>query len=102
MSFLQNTTLLRSTNHREITASKNTIALGRTQHEEKRTLRSRSSIATLVSWARNPVETIGEAFEGLRDGLTKEERAIKQCVEDKKQLLYLKMRNVSRVGMNKS
>lgn len=56
---------------------------------------STSSLASLVRLARNPIENIGEAVEDWYDGTTKEERATRQSVADKKQLLYLKMRTVS-------
>ena len=42
----------------------------------------------------NPIGTIGEAFESWRDGLTAEERARKQTTEEKKQILYVRLRNV--------
>lgn len=57
--------------------------------------RSSSSLASLVHFARNPIENIGEAVENWYDGTTKEERARRQSVADRKQLLYLKMKMVS-------
>lgn len=57
--------------------------------------RSSSSLASLVHFARNPIENIGEAVENWYDGTTKEERARRQRVADRKQLLYLKMQMVS-------
>ena len=56
---------------------------------------SASSLASLVRLARNPIENIGEAVENWYDGTTKEERARRQSLADRKQLLYLKMRMVS-------
>ena len=55
---------------------------------------SASSLASLVRLARNPIENIGEAVENWYDGTTKEERARRQSLADRKQLLYLKMRMV--------
>ena len=56
---------------------------------------SSSSLASLVHFTRNPIENIGEAVENWYDGTTKEERARRQRVADRKQLLYLKMKMVS-------
>ena len=56
---------------------------------------SASSLASLVRLARNPIENIGEAVEDWYDGTTKEERARRQSLADRKQLLYLKMRMAS-------
>ena len=56
---------------------------------------SASSLASLVRLARNPIENIGETVENWYDGTTKEERAKRQSLADRKQLLYLKMRMVS-------
>ena len=58
-------------------------------------LRSTSSLANLIHFARHPVENVGEAVENWYDGSTKEERARRQVLADKKQLLYLKLRTVS-------
>ena len=55
---------------------------------------SKSSLANLVQFARNPLENIGETVEDWYDGSTTEERVQKQAREDKKQLLYLKLRMV--------
>ena len=63
------------------------------QHPKPRP--STSSLASLVRLARNPIENLGEAVEDWYDGTTKEERARRQSLADKKQLLYLKMRTVS-------
>ena len=84
MSFLQTSALLPSLGH----ASK---ANG-TCHQQ---LRSKGSIASLARLVRNPIEAVGETVEGWYDGLTKEERAQKQAIEQKRQILYLKLRDVS-------
>ncbi len=57
--------------------------------------RSPSSLASLVHFARNPIESVGEVVDNWYDGTTKEERAARQSLVDRKQLLYLKMRLVS-------
>ncbi|KAF6227041.1 hypothetical protein HO133_008482 [Letharia lupina] len=53
--------------------------------------RSSSSLASLVHFARNPIQNVGEAVENWYDGTTKEERAARQSLADRKQLLHLKM-----------
>ena len=68
------------------------------QQESASTLKSRSSLANLVQFARNPVENANEVFEDWLDGSTKAERAERQIIEDRKQLLYLKLHNV-RIGV---
>lgn len=91
--FLQDTTLLPSTlKHGK--PLKGLKVSSQTQ-SQARNLRSKSSIASLVSAARNPVAAIGDVLDGLRDGLTKEERVERQKLENKKQLLYIRLRNVS-------
>ena len=62
--------------------------------ENGRLLKPKSSVANLIQLARNPLENIGEAVEDWYDGSTKEERAAKQALADRKQLLYLKLRTV--------
>ena len=61
----------------------------------QRSLRATSSLANLIHFARHPVENVGEAVENWYDGSTKEERARRQLLADRKQLLYLKLRTVS-------
>ena len=61
----------------------------------QRNLRSTSSLANLIEFARHPVENVGEAVENWYDGSTKEERIKRQVLADRKQLLYLKLRTVS-------
>ncbi|KAL8965243.1 MAG: hypothetical protein Q9183_003956 [Haloplaca sp. 2 TL-2023] len=58
-------------------------------------LRSKSSIARLVQFARHPLENVTETVENWYDGTTKEERIKRQCLEDRKQLLYLKLRQAT-------
>lgn len=61
----------------------------------QQSLRSTNSLANLIHFARHPVENVGEAVENWYDGSTKEERARRQVLADRKQLLYLKLRTVS-------
>ncbi|MCJ1471785.1 hypothetical protein MMC13_000426 [Lambiella insularis] len=90
MSFLQNSTLLSSIRiHNPISGPPTKPPnLGRT-------VRSRGSIAALVRLVRDPVATVGEAVETWYDGLTAEERAIRQRFEDRKQVLYLRLRSAA-------
>ena len=61
----------------------------------QQSLRATRSLANLIHFARHPVENVGEAVENWYDGSTKEERARRQVLADRKQLLYLKLRTVS-------
>ena len=63
--------------------------------KQQATLRSKSSIATLIQFVRNPVANVGEVLEYWRDGYTTQERSQKQQQDNRKQTLYLKLRNVS-------
>ncbi|KAL8918238.1 MAG: hypothetical protein Q9208_007466 [Pyrenodesmia sp. 3 TL-2023] len=72
------------------------------QHAKHRTLaasdksstspRSKSSIACLLHLARHPIQTASEVVEDWYDGTTKEQRNRRQSVQDRKQLLCLKLR----------
>lgn len=52
-------------------------------------------IAALSSLVRDTFNWAGETLQNRQDGLSKEERQQKQREEDQKQVLYIKMRNVS-------
>ena len=65
------------------------------KEEGQKGLRSRSSIANLIRFARNPLENVGEIVEDWYDGSTKEERKERQEMADRMQLLYLKMREAN-------
>ena len=67
------------------------------QRSNDQSLRTRSSIANLVRFARQPLENVGEAFEDWYDGSTKDQRVERQNVEDRKQLLSVKLRTVGQV-----
>lgn len=91
MSILQSSTLLQSLTlqhgkHRTLAASS----------ESSPSLRAKSSIASLLHLARHPIEAVSEVIEDWYDGTTKEQRYRRQSVQDRKQLLYLKLREVSR------
>ncbi|MCJ1276336.1 hypothetical protein MMC21_004141 [Puttea exsequens] len=58
----------------------------------QKSLKPKSSLANLIHFTRNPFESAGEVVDNWYDGSTKEERNKRQQVEDRKQLLYLKMR----------
>ncbi|KAL8995533.1 MAG: hypothetical protein Q9188_006782 [Gyalolechia gomerana] len=57
-----------------------------------KTLKSKTSIVRLLHLARHPVENLSEVVEDWYDGTTKDERSKRQNLEDRKQLLYLKLR----------
>ena len=62
----------------------------------QKSLQPSSSLASLIDFVRNPTQTVGEAVENWYDGTTKEDRDRRQATDDRKQLLYLKMRTVRR------
>lgn len=93
MSYFQDATLLPSTlHHGKSLGEKKPVPYDQLLGQQ---LRSKGSIASLVSIVRNPVAAVGDVVDGLRDGLTKEERADKRRADDQKQILYLRLRNVS-------
>jgi TAG lipase/steryl ester hydrolase/phospholipase A2/LPA acyltransferase len=93
MSFLQDTTLLPCTAQQGNPLRR--LKPASTSQSQGRQLRSKGSIASLVSAARHPVAAIADVLDGLRDGLTKEERVERQRLENKKQILYIRLRDVS-------
>lgn len=93
MSFLPSSKLLQTLNIGHGHNSAPPVANG-DQKAEQEPLRSKSSIANLIQLVRNPVDTVGEAVENWYEGNTKEERIKQQILEDKKQILYLRLRNV--------
>ena len=101
MSLLPSPGLLQNLVHGPGTRNKGDS--GRTEKwqesEQKQSLlKKKSSLAHLIQFARNPVEHVSEAVENWYDGSTKEERTHRQTLEDRKQLLYLKMRLVRESG----
>lgn len=63
---------------------------------QQRQTQSKSSVTSLIQFVRNPVAIVGQAleyyYEGDKDN--KEEQVKQQILEDKKQILYLRLRNV--------
>lgn len=95
MSVLQHSVFLRGINHNDDTLSDGLASAGKQQHD---LLRPKSSLANLIHLVRNPLETVGGTVEHWRDGSTKQERVRKQSLQDKRQLLYLKLREVRLSG----
>ena len=92
MSFLQHTTLLPSTKHHGSSKTVSSlVSAGKEQHGHQ-SLRSKSSLATLVQLVRNPIEAVGEW--GWSDESGQEARVRKQRVEDQKHILYLRLGDV--------
>lgn len=63
-------------------------------------LGKRASFAAFTSVVRDTVSWAGDTLNTYRDGLSKEEREKKARDDDRKELLYLKMRNVSHARIN--
>ncbi|KAI4175970.1 MAG: hypothetical protein LQ343_001252 [Gyalolechia ehrenbergii] len=57
-----------------------------------KTLKPQTTIVHLLHLARHPVENLSEVVEDWYDGTTKDERNRRQSLEDRKQLLYLRLR----------
>ena len=96
MSLLPNTGLLQTLVYGPPKGSvRSTKVAQHQQNNGKQRLRPSSSLANLLSFAKNPVESVSRGVEDWYDGSTREERSIRQAVEDRKQLLYVKMRMVS-------
>ncbi|MCJ1464310.1 hypothetical protein MMC07_002923 [Pseudocyphellaria aurata] len=88
MSFLSSSTLLQNLTLGPPVANGD-------QSAGQKSLRSKSSIANLIQFVREPIDTVGEAVENWYEGNTKEERIQQQILEDKKQILYLRLRNAT-------
>lgn len=58
-------------------------------------LGKRTSLAALSSFLRDSVSWAGDAFSTYWDGLSKEERERRIRLDERRQIAYLKMRNVS-------
>ncbi|KAL1976699.1 hypothetical protein VTN31DRAFT_2981 [Thermomyces dupontii] len=57
--------------------------------------RKQQPVAALSSFVRDTINWAGETLQSCQDGLSKEERQQKRRDEDRKQVLYLKMRNAT-------
>lgn len=81
---------------------KKSLQLDRLRNVENGTVKSsglakRASIAGLSSLVKDGVSWAGDRLNTYRDGLSREEREEKLRRDNRKQLLYLKMRNVRRI-----
>ncbi|MCJ1272214.1 hypothetical protein MMC22_012122 [Lobaria immixta] len=94
MSFLPSSKLLQTLNFGHGNNSTPPVANG-DQKAGQKPLRPKSSIANLIQFVRNPVDTVGEAVENWYEGNTKEARMKQQILQDKKQILYLRLSNAT-------
>lgn len=93
MSLLQDPTIIHSRFHRKNTVQTQTSSSP--ESSRPGSLRKRAAVATLSSFVRDSVTWAGDVLNSYRDGLSKEEREKKMHVDERKQILYLRMRNVS-------
>ena len=95
MSFLPTSNFIQSLSTSHGDGKELAIVDGNAKPQQKQ-IQSKSSLASLIQFVRNPVANVGQAleyyYEGDRDN--KEERVKQQILEDKKQILYLRLRNV--------
>ena len=91
MSCIPNSSLLHSLTHHHGHDAPQVPDNGK---QNQKLPRSSSPLSSLIHFARNPIDSIGQAVENWYDGSTKEERATRQSLADRKQLLYLKLRIV--------
>lgn len=93
MSVLPNTSLLRS-----LTLSHGSDPTSSVPAPKRRSgivpLRARSSIATFAQFVQSPVANVGELVEDWWDGSTKSDRIKRQTLEEKKQVLRLRLQEV--------
>lgn len=95
MSFLPNASLIQSLSISHGDGKELAIVERRTKPQQRQ-IQSKSSITSLVRFMRNPVANFGQALEYYYEGDKdiKGERVKQQILEDKKQILYLRLRNV--------
>lgn len=95
MSFLPTANLIQSLSisHSD---GKELAIVERNTKPQQRQIQSKSSLTSLIQFVRNPVAKVGQALEYCYEGDNdnKEERVKQQILEDKKQILYLRLRNV--------
>lgn len=93
MSVLPNTSLLQS-----LTLSHGSDSTSSVPAQKRRSgivpLRARSSIAAVAQFVQSPVANVGELVEDWWDGSTKSERIKRQTLEEKKQVLHLRLQEV--------
>jgi TAG lipase/steryl ester hydrolase/phospholipase A2/LPA acyltransferase len=66
-----------------------------TKPQPPRSLRKAVSIPAVSTLVKDSWNWAGDTLHTYRDGLTKEQRTQKAEIEDRKQILYLHMKNVS-------
>ena len=65
----------------------------------KRSLRKAISIPAVSSIVKDSWNWAGDTLSSYRDGLSAEQRKQQAEIEDRKQVLYLKIKNVSPTGL---
>lgn len=94
MSILQPSTILQGVSFGHGTKSDPVTLDGKSQVTPKQLRTTKSSIANLIQFVRHPVENVADALDTWWDGYPKEERARKRSLDEKKQILYLRLREV--------
>ena len=90
MSMLGDSTIVHSQCH-----SRDTDSLVSFASPPSRSLRKTISIPAVSSLVKDSWTWAGETLHTYRDGLSAEQRRQKAEIEDRKQVLYLKIKNVS-------
>ena len=98
MSILQPSTILQRISFGHA-ASPDPVTLNGKPQTISQQLRSKSSLANLVHIAKHPVENVVDSLDTWWDGYTKEQRARKQSLDQKRQILYLRLREVSSISI---
>ena len=96
MSILQPSTILQSIGFGHTAAADPATFNGKPQ-TIPRQLHSQNSLANLVHIVKHPVENVVDSWDTWWDGYTKEQRARKQSFDQKRQILYLRLREVSSI-----
>ncbi|KAL2013293.1 hypothetical protein VTN00DRAFT_818 [Thermoascus crustaceus] len=91
MSLLRDPTIFHSRLHRKNTVQTQVEASPGSSRASS--LAKRATVATLSSFVRDSVTWAGDVLNSYRDGLSKEEREKKAYVDERRQILYLRMRN---------
>ncbi len=92
MSFLLDATLLHGTGTQHAGVNGQAVA---PSLKRRHSISNQGLLSPLVRLLRNPVDIVGNVVEGLRDGLSPEERAERLKFENRRQILYLRLRNAS-------
>ena len=98
MSILQPSTILQSIRFGHAAPADPVTVNGKAQTKSQQ-LGSKSSLASLIHIAKHPVENVVDSLDSWWDGYTKEQRARKQSFEQKRQILYLRLREVSSISI---